>query len=305
MLKIYYNISPFTNYHHFENQLRIDEPIKYLMSMFHENIFINQFCKTDEELIVAKNFLNLYDPEYITRLKSICDDLKEGQIYEGDTYFSKVTFKEIMDCAFIMKNVCDDIMSKKIKFAYCLIRPPSHHSSVNKFSGFCMVNQTYQTAKYLHDNFKKKIFILDYDVHHGDGTQSLINLALSKEIYFCSIHFFSKTFYPGTGKVSENNEKVFNIPLPKQTNELTYFEKFNNIVKPYLEKVNPDIVIVSNGLDAHVNDIMKVMKLTNNFYIEVSKYLKSLNKPLIYILEGGYNPNVISEVSKGIIDVLL
>jgi acetoin utilization deacetylase AcuC-like enzyme len=146
---------------------------------------------------------------------------------------------------------------------------------------------------------------LDYDVHHGDGTQKLVNENKDDDIYFCSLHCYEKGFYPESGSILENTEKNINVPFPRNQSDENYIEKFNNVVVPFLKKTNPDIIIISNGLDAHKDDPMNIMKLTDVFYEYVTKYLKSLNLPLLYILEGGYNPNVIANVSYKIINLLL
>jgi acetoin utilization deacetylase AcuC-like enzyme len=316
MLCVYFNESFNMNEDHPENHKRIITSVKHLKYTFKNKLKIYNSTQINQYLIkhqgvenieeLAKDFLkNSYNLEYLDNIKNKCNDLHLDDIIEGDTYFSRLTYNEIIDSATIMYNICNQIAKNNIKYAYALIRPPSHHSQLNLYSGFCFVNQTYQTAKYLHDKHNKKVFILDYDVHHGDGTQALVNKNFEDDIYFCSIHCYSLGFYPGTGDENENNTKVLNIPLPKKTTNETYIEKFNEKVKPFINKTNPDIIIISNGVDAHKNDPMKVMNVTNEFYIYVSKYLKSLEKPLIYILEGGYSPIVIANVSEDIINVLI
>jgi len=301
---------------HVENHKRIINSVKHIKNAFKDKITIynsnqiNNYLKNKHDLNeledLAKDFLkNSYNEEFLLDVKNKCNSLQLDDIIDGDTYFSRLTYNEVIDCACIMFNICNQIVDNKIFYAYALIRPPSHHSQLNYYNGFCIVNQTYQTAKYLHDKFNKKVFILDYDVHHGDGTQALVNKNIDDEIYFCSMHCYALHFYPGTGTTEENNDKVINVPLSKKTSNEMYIEKFNEIVKPYIERVNADIIIISNGLDAHKNDPMKVMNVTNEFYKYVSKYLKTLNVPLIYILEGGYNPTVIGDVSEDIINILI
>ena len=241
---------------------------------------------------------------YLEKIKNISSELDDDDIINGDTYFSNVTYHEIIDNSVILYNVCEQINSNIIKYAYCLIRPPSHHSRLNSYQGFCIINHTYLTAKYLYDTYQKKVLILDYDVHHGDGTQALVKQHLEDNIYFVSMHCYGNSFYPGTGDTKENNELVLNIPMKRDSGNEIYITKFE-LVKQYIEDNNVDIIVISNGLDAHVDDPFQVMELTNEFYIYVTKYLKSLDKPLIYILEGGYNPDVIGSVSEDIIKELI
>lgn len=317
MLCIYYNKSFTTNEKHLENHNRITIPIQHFKTKFHDKIPIysstaiynytkssNNLTNEEVESLAIDYLKNTCNENYIGHIKKICSSLRNGDIIDGDTYFTKLTYEEIIDSALIVRNACNKLVDNSLKYAYVLIRPPSHHSSLNYYSGFCIVNQTYQAAKYLADNFNKTVFILDYDVHHGDGTQKLVKENYKNDIFFCSIHCYENGFYPGTGNILENSKKNLNIPLPRNQTDATYIEKFNNEIIPFITDVRPDIVIISNGLDAHIDEPMSVMKLTNIFYEYVTKYLKSLNVPLLYILEGGYNPNVISVISEKIIKLL-
>jgi len=314
MLCIYYNKSTNKNPDHFENHDRILVSIKYLKKKLGDKIemynnesildYLKTYLNIDTKESAAKLMLNqIYSEDYLEKIKLMCDELKGNDIIEGDTYFSNVTYNEILDNSVILYNVCYQINIGRIKYAYCLIRPPSHHSSLNHYNGFCIVNHTYLTAKYMHDKYNKRVLILDYDVHHGDGTQALVNDHINDNIYFASIHCYGNGFYPGTGNHDENNEKVLNVPMRRGWDDEVYMLYFNKI-KEYIKENNIDIIVVSNGLDAHKDDPFKVMNLTNQFYIWVAKYLKSLDIPLIYILEGGYNPKTIGYVSEDIIKVL-
>ena len=313
-LCIYYNLSTNKNEDHLENHDRIIKSIKYLREKLSNNIVIYNSEVIYNYLIglesninkedIARKFNKLYSDEYLNKIKLLCEELPEDELYDGDTYFSNVTYNEIIDNSIILYNVCHQISINAIKYAYCLIRPPSHHSNLNNFSGFCIINQTYLTAKYLHEKYNKRILILDYDLHHGNGTQDLVNNNINDDIYFVSMHCYGNGFYPGTGSIEENNEKVLNVPMEKGNNDNIYITEFYNKIKPFIEKNNPEIIIISNGVDAHQDDPFAVMKVTNEFYKFVTKYLKSLDKQLIYILEGGYNPDVIGKVSEDIINIL-
>jgi acetoin utilization deacetylase AcuC-like enzyme len=315
MLAIYYNKSKNTNLSHPENHDRITTSINFLkenlsttdIQIYNGNQILkylqNHLELGTKEEIADIILTQIYSENYINNIKEMTSELEEGELIEGDTYFSNVTFNEILDNSVILYNVCYQIVQQNIKYGYCLIRPPSHHSSLNRYNGFCIVNHTYLTAKYLHDKYNKKILILDYDVHHGDGTQALVKEHLEDEVYFVSMHCYGNGFYPGTGDINENNEKVLNIPMKRGTGDELYLERFNE-VKDYINSKEIDIIIISNGLDAHHADPFGVMYLTNKFYVKVTEYLKSLDKPLIYILEGGYNPNTIGKISLDIIKEL-
>jgi len=318
LLCVYYNKSINKNQNHIENHDRILIPIEYLkynlsgdfnvIRMYDNNTVLDYLQHRfimEKEDIANLLLTKIYSKKYLQNIKDISHKLDDNDIIEGDTYFSNVTYNEIIDNSIILFNVCYQISTNKIKYAYCLIRPPSHHAKLNTYNGFCIVNHTYLTAKQLHDVSNKKVLILDYDVHHGDGTQSLINNNIEDDIYFISMHCYGNGFYPGTGSENENNDKVLNIPMKRGMNDDDYIEKFNDKIIPFINEKEIDIIIISNGLDAHKDDPFEVMKLTNRFYIYVTNYLKKLDKPLIYILEGGYNPNAIGYISKDIIEELL
>jgi len=317
MLCIYYNESETKNKNHFENHDRINVSVKHIkeniknITIYDNNVILNYLqseLKLGSKEEISKLLYNygktaIYSDKYMIDIKIKCSKLKDNEIIDGDTYFSNVTYDEILNNSVIMYNVCYQININKIKYAYCLIRPPSHHSSLNQYSGFCIVNHTYLTAKHLHDVYKKKVLILDYDVHHGDGTQKLVNSHITDNIYFISMHCYGDGFYPGTGNTDENNMKVLNIPMKKGSNNKEYMHNFKK-VKRFIETHDIDIIVVSNGLDAHIDDPFKIMNLTNEFYCYVTNYLKNLTLPLIYILEGGYNPDIIGNVSVDIINIL-
>jgi acetoin utilization deacetylase AcuC-like enzyme len=317
MLCVYYNKSFCTDKEHIENHKRVSKPIQYLIKQLKNKVKIysstdvynniklsNSMTNEEVEELAIEYLKNSCNKEYMNKIKKMCSELRTGEIIDGDTCFSSLTYGELIDVALIIYNACNQLMNNMTKYVYCLTRPPSHHSYLNYYSGFCVVNQTYQAAKYLFQKFNKKVFILDYDVHHGDGTQKLINNNKDDEIYFCSIHCYEKGFYPGTGTTDENSDKILNIPLKRAQTDDTYIEKFDSLISPFIKSTKPDIIIISNGLDAHHSDPMSIMKLTHKFYEYVTIYLKSLDIPLLYILEGGYNPSVISMVSEKIINLL-
>ena len=316
MLCIYYNESKITNTDHLENHHRINTAIRIITKNLKSDVQIYSNLQLEDYLTNLTKFKNkeslaitflekVYSVDYLIDIKNMCLDLKDDEIIDGDTYFSRLTYNEIIDNANILYNVCYQIVNKNIKYAYCIIRPPSHHSSKDNFSGFCIVNQTFLTAKTLHDIYKKRVLILDYDLHHGDGTQKLVEYYNQDAIYFCSMHYYAKNFFPGTGSEKENSDKILNIPIrQKNKTDDEYLQVFNSMVKPFIEKNKVDIIIISNGFDAHKDDPMKIMNLTEKYYVEVASYLKTLDIPLIYILEGGYNPKTIGTISNDIIKIL-
>jgi acetoin utilization deacetylase AcuC-like enzyme len=246
---------------------------------------------------------------YTLQICSSCNQEMGNDFYyylNPDTYKTPYTFRAVMSAMCTIKSMLDHMLIVK-NHGYLLIRPPGHHS-FDKPNGFCFVNNAIIAAKYAQKVGYKRVMILDWDYHHFDGTAPY----LCKEIYGVSMHAYGPGFiYPGTGSEEENTENMLNIPFHIKADEDVleydddvYLFHFNEAVIPFIIKKSVDLIIISNGLDAHNQDPLAGLNLTDNFYIEATRKLKELNIPLLYILEGGYNPNVINRVSLAIVEEL-
>lgn len=302
---------------HIENYERITQTINYLKNKCNYLSFVNNF---DVKSIDPFNLLkHVYSDKYIFELlyvsyklslKSMITDKIESMydVSDRDTLFLPSTAHDIFESCKLFIKASRDIQDKKTKYAYIITRPPGHHSSHNSHSGFCFVNNIYLLAKHLVSTYNHKgILIIDWDLHHGDGTQNLIKKNNDTRIYFGSIHGYNgKSFYPGTGNVSENTQYINNVPIKQYTSDDEYIENFNKYMKPFIEKniENISIILISNGFDAHKDDYMNYLKITSKSYVYMTKYLKNFNYPMIYVLEGGYNPKVIYESSFDILECL-
>lgn len=175
--------------------------------------------------------------------------------------------------------------------AFALVRPPGHHAMSELSMGFCIFNNIATAAMHLLEK-GKRVFILDIDIHHGNGTEQI--LLNKKNVLFCSLH--QAPAYPGSGTQSVAN--AINIPLDQGVEDKVYIEKLKEIVKPKLEEFKPDIVGVSAGFDSYYKDF-HFMNPTVGFKLTTKSYkaVKHLIKPYdhFYVLEGGYNPDSIKE----------
>lgn len=321
MTTLYYTVeNPDCPTIHVENYLRVKIPSEIIMKKY-------QMISSNECNVSAKevnDFLQLvYTPEYINSIltyplsETLCDTcknstdaksnkcvfcktpinkamLKNYTEYDMDTLFTSHTPEEILNTC----KILIDILKKQDKYVYTLIRPPGHHSSFDRHSGFCFVNNAYLLAKHLKGN----TLIFDWDLHHGDGTEHLIIKNKDQNIYYASMHGFGSGFYPGTGTIKTKN--IINIPLKRDTGDREYTFLFDNIFKPFYDTLDIDTIIISNGLDGHEDDDMDFLHLSDKAYLHMTNFFKSKNKRLIFLLEGGYNVDVITNVSMKIIDLL-
>jgi acetoin utilization deacetylase AcuC-like enzyme len=231
---------------------------------------------------------------------------------DSDTYITPFTFSAVLDGIKVLKVLIDEIHKKRVLYGFALIRPPGHHCNNNP-SGFCIGNNAIIASKYAQKCGYDKSLILDIDFHHGNGTAELIKSNRDKNIYMCSIHGFGPNVYPGTGSEKENTNNVYNIPLdisidPNSRKYITddyYLNIIESNVNNFIKKVHPNIIIISCGFDGHQDDPLEGFNLTDNAYVRIGQYLKSLQIPLLFITEGGYSVQAISRSICKMVQVFL
>ena len=217
---------------------------------------------------------------------------------DGDTIISPGSKKATYDAVGSIIKAVDGVQSKKFKNAFCAVRPPGHHSEKNKAMGFCIFNNAAIGAQYLIEKYKyNRVAIIDFDVHHGNGTQDIFYN--NKKVLYISTHQYP--FYPGTGSENEKGKfnNIFNIPLPAGTSSENYFEAYNHVLKK-IDQFRPEFLIFSAGFDAHQDDPLAQFKLKSGDFYEITRRTlltanKYINKKVVSILEGGYDLNALAE----------
>lgn len=213
-----------------------------------------------------------------------------GLLDEGDTHAVPVTFHVALLAAGAVLRAIDAVVRKEVDAAFCAVRPPGHHAERDRPMGFCVFNNVAVGARYAqHRHGVEKVAILDWDVHHGNGTQHLFEEDPS--VLFISLHQYP--FYPGTGARSERGRGkgegyTLNIPLPAGTGEQTYLRAFEDEILPALDRFNPDLLMISAGFDAHKDDPLGGMRLEEGSYAKFTRLVAGRG-PIVSVLEGGYN----------------
>jgi acetoin utilization deacetylase AcuC-like enzyme len=194
----------------------------------------------------------------------------------------------------------EDLM-KKNERVFCAIRPPGHHAETTKAMGFCFVNNIAVTAKYLQRNFKvNKIAIVDFDVHHGNGTQEIFYNDPS--VLYASSHEFP--LFPGTGSIQETGAgNIFNAPLKTGIGSKEFFKIFDQKILRPIDKFKPEVILISAGFDAHSRDPLANINLKSEDYYRITKQIIDLANihsegRVISFLEGGYDLIALSESIK-------
>ncbi len=264
---------------------------------------INKLRKRDNLLWIKsekfdqKILKKVHGSDYIESVKSSFPS-SGLKFLDGDTIISPGSKKATYDAVGSIIKAVDGVETKKFKNAFCAVRPPGHHSEKNKAMGFCIFNNAAIGAQYLIEKYNyNRIAIIDFDVHHGNGTQDIFYN--NKKVLYISTHQYP--FYPGTGSENEKGKfnNIFNIPLPAGTSSENYFEAYNHVLKK-IDQFRPEFLIFSAGFDAHQDDPLAQFKLKSGDFYEITRRTlltanKYINKKVVSILEGGYDLNALAE----------
>jgi acetoin utilization deacetylase AcuC-like enzyme len=241
----------------------------------------------------------VHDPSYIKMVERICKD--GGGMLDPDTHVGSESYQVALLAVGGVMAAVDEVMSKKIKNSFCAIRPPGHHAERDKAMGFCIFNNVAVGARYVQKRFGlKKVLIVDWDVHHGNGTQNIF--WEDPSVFYFSVHQFP--YYPGSGSENEVGEGegegfTFNMPMFAGSGDLEYIEAFQNILYPLAKKFSPEFIFISAGFDAHQEDPLAGINLSEVGYKEMTEVITCLASEcsegrLVSVLEGGYNSRSLS-----------
>ena len=259
--------------------------------------------------------LNLvHTKEYIELVDRQVSQLKNNRAYlsTGDTPISKNTNLVAKLAVGAGLEAVDQIMAGDLSSAFALVRPPGHHATASMGMGFCVYNNVAVVARYLQKKYGlKRILIVDFDVHHGNGTQDIFYEGDS--VFYFSVH--QHPFYPQSGRPDEIGEGkgegfTLNVDLPKASGNKALIQAFKSKLKPAMEQFKPKFVLVSAGFDAHEGDLLGQLDFTDEGYKEVAEILQEISDEYakgrtLYMLEGGYVADNISRSVTQILDVLI
>jgi acetoin utilization deacetylase AcuC-like enzyme len=252
----------------------------------------------------------VHDVHYINQLEAWA---KEGVSYlDADTVISSRSYEVARYAAGGLLNATSEVMDGKLDSAFALVRPPGHHATHERAMGFCLFNNVAIAAKYALSQYKlERILIVDFDLHHGNGTQEAFYS--DPHVLYFSTHQFPH--YPGSGDVDEigtgaGKGNILNVPLPAGCGDAEYIKVFEEVLRPAAERYKPQLTLVSAGYDAHWADNLGMMQLTVSGYAHLTEILKELalklcNGRLVLTLEGGYNLAALADSVKATFDVLL
>ena len=211
---------------------------------------------------------------YIERLVAI----EAPTLVTLDTVASETTF----EAALLAAGVAIEAARRG---GFALVRPPGHHALPGETMGFCFVNNIAVAARRMQSEGVERIAIVDFDVHHGNGTEEIFRG--DDSVLYVSLHQWP--FYPGTGGPDDQDETTVNVPLPAGSTDAEYLDAFATSVEPAVAGFAPELVLVSAGFDAHEEDPLAQMRVTANGFRELARRCAALGPRVAAVLEGGYN----------------
>jgi acetoin utilization deacetylase AcuC-like enzyme len=237
----------------------------------------------------------VHSPGHLGRLERLRPETGIARI-DADTLMSSESYRVAKLAVEGTLTAADGILSGRFANAFCAVRPPGHHAESNRAMGFCLLNNIAVAARYLQRQHKlSRIMIIDWDVHHGNGTQHIFEEDPS--VFYFSIHQFP--LYPGTGRADEHGlgageGYTLNCPLPPGQGDDEYHTVFEKSLRPAVEAFRPDFILVSAGFDAHRDDPLANMRVTEDGFGQMTRMVNDWARVycrgrVLSCLEGGYH----------------
>ena len=255
----------------------------------------------------------IHDRDYIARLEEACR-ANESIFDSPDNQMCADTYETALLAVGGILETVRMVMEGTLDNAFCAVRPPGHHAETNRAMGFCYFNNVAIAASYLHNQWGiQRVGIVDFDVHHGNGTQHIFEGDAS--VYYYSIHQHPSFAYPGTGREFEYGKGqghgfTKNSPMLPGQGDNEYYKLIERDLMPVVEEYRPEVLLVSAGFDAHREDDMSDMKLSTEGFSWIMRQLmevanKYCNGRVISVLEGGYSLKRLPELARNHVEILL
>ena len=253
----------------------------------------------------------VHSRQYAEHAKKSCQD-NTGYLDSMDTPISAKSYEVALVAAGGVLCAIDAVMQKKVRNVFCAVRPPGHHAMSDRAMGFCLFNHVAIGTRYVQKKHNlPKVLIVDWDVHHGNGTQAAFYDDPS--VLYFSVHQYP--FYPGTGSAAEKGtgkglNSTINVPLPAGSTDADYLKVFEEKLKPAALAFAPEFVLISAGFDAHEDDLLGGMRVTTQGFARLSRIVKDIAEKccegrLVSVLEGGYELDALAASVEAHIRVLM
>lgn len=291
---------------HMENATRLVSVVKLL----EQTNMVEQIVPVAPRAATIDELAKVHSKYYISQVESIAR-MGAGWL-NADTVVSPASYEVALHAAGGLINAVDAVMAGEVASAFALVRPPGHHATHSEALGFCLFNNIAVAARHAIDSYQlERVLIVDFDVHHGNGTQD--TFYEDPRVLYFSTHQYP--FYPGSGRIDEigageGEGATVNVPMPAWCGDEEYLRVFEEILIPVARRFQPQLIMVSAGYDAHWGDNISLMQVSVTGFSKMVRILKTLADELcqgrlVLTLEGGYLDEALASSIKATLDVLL
>jgi acetoin utilization deacetylase AcuC-like enzyme len=281
---------------------RVTAVIDNFKKLDNKNLIWKKPTSFDQNLLIKTHSL-----DYINQVQKSFPQ-NGFNFLDGDTVVSPGSKDATKDAVGSILTAIEGVQNKDFKNAFCAVRPPGHHAEKEKAMGFCIYNNVAVGANYLIEKYKyNKIAIIDFDVHHGNGTQDIFYD--NEKVLYISTHQYP--YYPGSGSEKEKGKynNIFNIPLEAGTTAVEYLNAYEQVLNK-LKEFKPEFLLFSAGFDAHIDDPLAQLRLDSEDFYTLTKRTLEISKPfcngnVVSILEGGYDLKALQESTQRHVDALI
>jgi len=280
---------------HPENARRLER----IMEVLQEDSVLDRLTALQARPATEQELTRVHTPAYVQQVRQVAE--QGGGSLDPDTYVNPRSYEAARMAAGGVLAALEDVLAGRIDNGFALVRPPGHHALPSRGMGFCLFNNVAVAAHHaLTFDQIERVFITDFDVHHGNGTQAVF--AENPHVFYFSTHEYP--FYPGTGHwremgVGKGEGTVLDVSLPAGVGDTGYMRIYQELVWPLARRFEPDVMLVSAGYDAHWQDPLAMMRLSLTGYARLSQELVAMAGELcdgriLFTLEGGYNLDVLA-----------
>jgi acetoin utilization deacetylase AcuC-like enzyme len=291
---------------HVENSRRLVEAMSHLK----ETGIADKLTRLSPRPASLQELEMIHAPEYISHVRSKSE--AGGGWLDPDTVISPMSYEAALSAAGGVMVAVEQVMNGAVNSAFALVRPPGHHALRNRAMGFCIFNNVAIAAKFALAKFDLgRVLIVDFDVHHGNGTQEAFYT--DHRVLYFSTHEYP--FYPGTGwrdevGTGEGQGTTVNFPMVAGWGDEEYLRAFKEVLAPVARRFRPQLILVSAGFDAHWADQLAMMRATVTGFSRMTMVLNELATELckgnlVVTLEGGYNLQAVASSVQAVFDTLL
>jgi acetoin utilization deacetylase AcuC-like enzyme len=250
----------------------------------------------------------IHGTRHIDQIKELA--LAGGGAIDGDTFVGEPSYRAALHAAGGACEMTRVLMAREADVGFCGVRPSGHHAEPDRAMGFCLFNNVAIAAECaIRELGAQRVFVLDWDVHHGNGTAEAFRRR--SDVLFASIH--QSGIYPGTGLLSDSGSGpgegyTINLPVPAGSEEDLWLSLLEHIVLPAAQAFEPELVLISAGFDAHRSDPLADCRLERDSFVEMTRHVRDfaeqLNAPVGAVLEGGYEPAALAECVRATLTAL-